>query len=64
MKKTYLTVLALSMCLPMQAAYQVKPLTDAQAREYKLDIGFYKKATEVQDILIVKICIKLRRIFV
>ena len=53
MKNTYLTLLALFISLPIQAAYQVKPLTEAQAREYKLDTGFYKKATEVQDILIV-----------
>jgi hypothetical protein len=53
MKKIYLTLLALFMCPAMQAAYQVKPLTKEQAREYKLDTGFYKKATEVQDILIV-----------
>jgi len=53
MKKTYLTLLALFISLPIQAAYQVKPLTEVQAREYKLDAGFYKKATEVQDILIV-----------
>jgi len=53
MKKIYLTLLALFMCPAMQAAYQVKPLTEEQAREYKLDTGFYKKATEVQDILIV-----------
>ena len=53
MKKTYLTLLALFISLPVQAAYQVKPLTEVQAREYKLDAGFYKKATEVQDILIV-----------
>jgi len=53
MKKTYLPLLALFISLPVQAAYQVKPLTEVQAREYKLDAGFYKKATEVQDILIV-----------
>ncbi len=53
MKNTYLTLLALFISLPVQAAYQVKPLTEVQAREYKLDAGFYKKATEVQDILIV-----------
>ena len=53
MKNTYLTLLALFISLPVQAAYQVKPLTEVQAREYKLDTGFYKKATEVQDILIV-----------
>ena len=39
-------------CLAGQSAYQVKPLTETQAREYKLDTGFYKKATMVQDILI------------
>ncbi len=33
-------------------AYQVKPLTDAQAAEYKLAPSFYKKCTEVQEILI------------
>ncbi|MDG2212391.1 MAG: hypothetical protein P8M70_01060, partial [Verrucomicrobiota bacterium] len=53
MKNTYLTLLALFISLPIQAAYQVKPLTEVQAREYKLDAGFYKKATEVQDVLIV-----------
>ncbi|MEC9004381.1 MAG: serine hydrolase domain-containing protein [Planctomycetota bacterium] len=30
----------------------VKPLTDAEAKEYKLDRTFYKKCTRVQDILI------------
>jgi len=34
------------------AAPQVKPLTDAQVKEYKLDRAFYKKGTLVQDILI------------
>ena len=38
--------------LAAQSAYQVKPITETQAREYKLDTGFYKKATVVQDILI------------
>ena len=33
-------------------AYQVKPLTDAQSVEYKLAPSFYKKCTEVQEILI------------
>ena len=43
------------LALPLMAAaeFAVKPLTEAQAREYKLDTGFYKKATEVQGILIV-----------
>jgi len=42
-------------CLPAWSAdqaYQVKPLTDAQAAEYKLAPSFYKKCTEVQEILI------------
>ncbi|MGB2755660.1 MAG: hypothetical protein WBD75_12535 [Phycisphaerae bacterium] len=34
------------------AAFQVKPLSDEQAGEYKLDASFYKKCTRVQDILI------------
>ena len=42
------------LALPLAAAeFEVKPLTEAQAREYKLDTGFYKKATAVQGILIV-----------
>ena len=42
------------LALPLVAAeFEVKSLTEAQAREYKLDTGFYKKATEVQGILIV-----------
>ncbi|MBC8327070.1 MAG: hypothetical protein H8E27_15745 [Verrucomicrobia subdivision 3 bacterium] len=48
----FVTLLA----LPLAAAtakFAVNPLTEAQAREYKLDTGFYKKATEVQGILIV-----------
>ena len=53
MKKSLLILLALHTWLSVQAAYQVNSLTEAQAREYKLDTGFYKKATEVQDILIV-----------
>ena len=32
--------------------YEVKPLSDALAKEYDLDQSFYKKATYVQDILI------------
>ncbi|MCH8043459.1 MAG: hypothetical protein IID44_07040 [Planctomycetes bacterium] len=34
------------------AAYQVKPLSDELAKEYKLDADFYKKSTEVEGILI------------
>lgn len=33
-------------------AFEVKPVSTAQAEEYKLDPAFYKKATEVQGILI------------
>ena len=36
----------------VQGSYSVKPLTEAQAKEYKLDPAFYKKVTMVQDILI------------
>ena len=42
-------------CVPAWSAdpaYQVQPLTDAQAAEYKLAPSFYKKCTEVQEILI------------
>jgi hypothetical protein len=34
------------------AAYEIKPPTDQQADEYKLNLSFYKKCTSVQDILI------------
>ena len=52
MKNIFLALLMNSTYLAAQSAYQVKPLTETQAREYKLDTGFYKKATVVQDILI------------
>jgi hypothetical protein len=52
MKNIFLALLTSATCLAGQSAYQVKPLTETQAREYKLDTGFYKKATMVQDILI------------
>ena len=52
MKNIFLALLTSTTCLAGQSAYQVKPLTETQAREYKLDTGFYKKATVVQDILI------------
>ena len=52
MKNIFLALLTSTTYLAAQSAYQVKPLTEAQAREYKLDTGFYKKATVVQDILI------------
>jgi len=32
--------------------HEVKPISEAQARTYKLDTAFYKKGTMVQDILI------------
>ena len=34
------------------AAHEVKPLTEAEAKEYGLDVSFYKKCTVVQVILI------------
>ena len=52
MKNIFLALLMNTTYLAAQSAYQVKPLTETQAREYKLDTGFYKKATVVQDILI------------
>ena len=52
MKNIFLALLTSTTYLAAQSAYQVKPLTETQAREYKLDTGFYKKATVVQDILI------------
>ncbi len=45
-------VVAMLMHSAVAAAPQVKPLTDAQVKEYKLDRAFYKKGTLVQDILI------------
>ncbi len=38
--------------VPAAAAYSVKPLSEKQAAEYKLDTTFYTKCTMVQDILI------------
>ena len=35
-----------------RGGYAVKPLTEALAKEYKLDRGFYKKVTMIQGILI------------
>ena len=52
MKNIFWALLTSTTYLAAQSAYQVKPLTETQAREYKLDTGFYKKATVVQDILI------------
>ena len=52
MKNIFFALLTSTTYLAAQSAYQVKPITETQAREYKLDTGFYKKATMVQDILI------------
>ncbi len=52
MKNIFLALLTSTTYLTAQSAHQVKPLTETQAREYKLDTGFYKKVTVVQDILI------------
>ena len=35
----------------VQGSYSVKPLTEAQAKEYKLDPAFYKKVTMVHKAL-------------
>ncbi len=44
---------ALFVILPaLVSAYEVKPVSEAQAAEYKLDPSFYKKGVSVQDILI------------
>ena len=44
---------ALFVILPtLASAYEVKPVSEAQAAEYKLDPSFYKKGILVQDILI------------
>ena len=34
------------------APHQIKPLSEEQAKAYQLDSAFYKKCTDVQDILI------------
>ena len=52
MKHIYFVLLTAGFCFSAQAEYEVKPLTESQAREYKLDTGFYRKVTLVQDILI------------
>ena len=52
MKHIYFVLLTAGFGFSAQAEYEVKPLTESQAREYKLDTGFYRKATLVQDILI------------
>ena len=52
MKHIYFVLLTAGFGFSAQAEYEVKPLTESQAREYKLDTGFYRKVTLVQDILI------------
>lgn len=45
----------LAICAPLRAAdesFPIKPVSPEQVAEYKLDAGFFKKATLVQDILI------------
>ena len=52
MKLVFIVLLTGGFGLSAQAIYEVKPLTESQASEYKLDTSFYRKATLVQDILI------------
>ena len=52
MKLVFIVLLTGGFCFSAQAIYEVKPLTESQASEYKLDTSFYRKATLVQNILI------------
>ena len=52
MKHVFFVLLTAGFGFSAQAVYEVKPLTESQAREYKLDTSFYRKATLIQDILI------------
>ena len=52
MKLVFIVLLTGGFGLSAQAIYEVKPLTESQASEYKLDTSFYRKATLVQNILI------------
>ena len=52
MKHVFFVLLTAGFGFSAQAVYEVKPLTESQASEYKLDTSFYRKATLVQDILI------------
>ena len=52
MKLVFFVLLTGGFGFSAQAIYEVKPLTESQASEYKLDTSFYRKATLVQDILI------------
>ncbi len=49
---TCITIIQAAAPAAFAETYEVKPITEAQAAEYKLDTKFYKKATSVQDILI------------
>ena len=52
MKLVFIVLLTGGFGLSAHAIYEVKPLTESQASEYKLDTSFYRKATLVQNILI------------
>ena len=49
---SYLLSIALSAFASTHAKYETKPLSEQQAKTHKLDTKFYKKATEVDSILI------------
>lgn len=51
MKSLLLTALCAAVTAAA-SAYEVKPVTEAQTAEYKLDPAFFKKGTEVQGIFI------------
>lgn len=50
--KPVIRVAAAAALLSQAAAYEVKPISASQAREYQLDRSFYQKGTLVQNILI------------
>ena len=52
MKHVLLGLLTAGFSFSAKAVHEVKPLTEQQAREYKLDTSFYRKVTLVQGILI------------
>jgi hypothetical protein len=52
MHSLFRTTLAVAALVASAVAHEVGPLSPAQAKEYQLDPAFYKKTTEVQDILI------------
>ena len=49
---SYLAFFVLCSPVALQAEYETKPLSEEQAKAHKLDLKFYKKATEVDSILI------------